>query len=156
MDPTETLEIIREIVATYDSPIAEDADAFQLAEKFRALDRWLSEGGFPPDAWLGKPSCLGRMRELELRAYRLRRALLEAGVPENLVRAIELGSTEQEAQSGAAYAAIGEKLNELIGKSNAMGEVVAKLRSDLDRLWTLSDVTPEASDDANLREHTGR
>jgi hypothetical protein len=49
--------------------------ASEMVEAFDALDGWLAV----------------RTIDLERRAYRLRSALREAGVPENLVRAIELG-----------------------------------------------------------------
>jgi hypothetical protein len=53
MDPNETLKSIRDLAAEilrndgYDR-VAGD----RLAEEVTALDKWLSTGGFLPDAWL--------------------------------------------------------------------------------------------------------
>lgn len=71
--------------------------ASEMVEGFDAMDGWLTEEGFAPESWP-----LRSRRDLlamEQRAFRLRNALLEAGVSENLVRAVELGGTEQEARA---------------------------------------------------------
>lgn len=65
--------------------------ADEMTEGFAALNAMLRRGGFPPAAWSSATERERRALELEHRCYRLRSALLEAGVPENLVRAVELG-----------------------------------------------------------------
>lgn len=54
MDPNAALEAIRSMVS--DVLAGETGDAQytldELAETFRALDEWLSRGGFKPAAWL--------------------------------------------------------------------------------------------------------
>lgn len=77
--------------------------ASEMVEYFDAMDGWLSKGGFAPDAWTRPQS---RTLDLEKRAYRLRNALLEAGVPENLVRAVELGGSEEEARRALVRGAL--------------------------------------------------
>lgn len=49
MDPDETLRWLRETFADGVEWDAETLDA--VAERFRALDGWLSKGGFLPTAW---------------------------------------------------------------------------------------------------------
>jgi hypothetical protein len=61
MDPNEALKNARSALAsarTLDATIVEPGasyaardDLWELADAFEALDGWLSEGGFPPDAW---------------------------------------------------------------------------------------------------------
>ena len=59
MDPNTTLEELRrrviDILAAFDDErgIA-TSDAAELAEAFRALDTWISNGGFLPAAWTGR------------------------------------------------------------------------------------------------------
>lgn len=66
--------------------------ASKMVEGFDTLDDWLVRGGVRPDSWTRHlPPVERRTVAMERRAYRLRAALREAGVPENLVRAIELG-----------------------------------------------------------------
>ena len=43
MDPTETLNLIREAITKHDTEAAVD--------HFRDLDNWLSKGGLWPDQW---------------------------------------------------------------------------------------------------------
>jgi len=54
MDPNETLRTMREAIARYDNAIklvdADDA-ASDVLDAARALDEWLSHGGFLPKAW---------------------------------------------------------------------------------------------------------
>ena len=54
MDPDETLRNARQADEDYretdDAETANDASE-RLAEAFRALDDWLSKGGFPPADW---------------------------------------------------------------------------------------------------------
>lgn len=103
MDVNETVANMRTLAADMHAwqDGAEDPDepgeyyriASEMVEGFDALDTWLSKGDFPPGDWIA-PNAV-RTLDLEKRAYRLRCALLEAGVPENLVRAVELGGEEQ-------------------------------------------------------------
>jgi hypothetical protein len=58
--------------------------ASEQSDCFAALHDWIIRGG-----------CLAPV-DMERRAYRLRSALRDAGVPENLVRAIELEDVQQE------------------------------------------------------------
>ena len=103
MDPEETLAELRRIAATYDEPSIEDRDAYRMAELFRGMDEWLSKGGFLPRAWghwwqRGVTMPIShQLEEIRLRVKRLRNALKEAGVAENLVRAVELGGEEPRA-----------------------------------------------------------
>lgn len=53
MDPEVALHELRELAAKIMSFEGEAYDAHMLAEKFDALDNWLSEGGFAPAAWRG-------------------------------------------------------------------------------------------------------
>ena len=54
MDPDETLKALREQAAelALDSDYADPNDVQEMVEKFRALDAWLSNGGFRPAAWV--------------------------------------------------------------------------------------------------------
>lgn len=57
MDPNATLQEIRDLIAAIQGePMADDIDekASDLAELFQALDWWLSDGGFVPNAWRKK------------------------------------------------------------------------------------------------------
>lgn len=59
MDPNETLARIRQLIDTEfrdveNSPAVSRPRLAELTEHFRALDDWLSRGGFPPEAW-GRP-----------------------------------------------------------------------------------------------------
>lgn len=52
MDPNEALRVLREWAGNEDpadQPPTIDADA---VDAFRALDQWLSRGGFLPSAWV--------------------------------------------------------------------------------------------------------
>jgi hypothetical protein len=54
VDPNTALTEIRDLIArtyTADGPAAEDT-CRRLYELVEALDGWLSQGGFPPDAWV--------------------------------------------------------------------------------------------------------
>lgn len=51
MDPTQCLADIRELVN--ESPEVDDIDA--LPEKVKALDEWMTKGGFPPQQWRRLP-----------------------------------------------------------------------------------------------------
>lgn len=51
MDPNATLEDIQSILAYEESNPLELHHYEELAERIRALDEWLSAGGFLPDAW---------------------------------------------------------------------------------------------------------
>lgn len=54
MDPNETLRRIRELVRAIQHGEAADGDApTDLADAVQDLDGWLTQGGFPPDAWAG-------------------------------------------------------------------------------------------------------
>lgn len=46
MDPNATLAKIRELMVS-----GEQKDFFNLAWAIEDLDKWLSSGGFPPEAW---------------------------------------------------------------------------------------------------------
>jgi hypothetical protein len=53
VDPNTTLADIRDLIAqtyTADGPAAEDS-CRRVCELVEALDGWLSQGGFLPDAW---------------------------------------------------------------------------------------------------------
>lgn len=50
MDPNEALKQAREAVARLKRGNEID-DAIDLAEAFEALDMWLTNGGFLPEAW---------------------------------------------------------------------------------------------------------
>ena len=53
MDPNTALAEIRDLIAktyTADGPAAEDS-CRRLYDVVEALDEWLSQGGFLPDAW---------------------------------------------------------------------------------------------------------
>lgn len=52
MDPNETLRIIRQELESAESD-AHEVDVDRLVEHVRALDEWLSSGGFLPKAWDG-------------------------------------------------------------------------------------------------------
>lgn len=53
MDPNEVLRLLRELTETADADeYAANQLYVEVAEKFRALDEWMSKGGFLPDAWL--------------------------------------------------------------------------------------------------------
>lgn len=52
MDPNEALKEIRELCLT-DEPSPDDAA--RLVELWRALDGWMSSGGFTPQAWQRGP-----------------------------------------------------------------------------------------------------
>lgn len=49
MDPNQTLAEIRKILATL--TVGDTQRLAELADKIEDLDEWLSDGGFPPDAW---------------------------------------------------------------------------------------------------------
>ena len=53
MDPNATLTTIRKLVAQfeYGGEGLEPDDIIDLTEAVDALDKWLSKGGFPPEAW---------------------------------------------------------------------------------------------------------
>jgi hypothetical protein len=54
MDPNETLRELREAVSDYRDPMRRSGVEYAAAtvvEKFAALDAWLTQGGFLPDAW---------------------------------------------------------------------------------------------------------
>jgi hypothetical protein len=55
MDPNAVLADIRKRIATLETEPhwCMDGEAHALAEDFAALDQWLSNGGFTPDAWKG-------------------------------------------------------------------------------------------------------
>ena len=104
MDVNETLARLRAGVAeALQESGAKRGDLVdELAEDFDNLDNWMCKGGFRPDPWY---HATPRTLELEKRAYRLRCALREAGVQENLIRAVELGEappirTEEERRQG--------------------------------------------------------
>jgi hypothetical protein len=76
--------------------------ASEQSDCFAALHDWIIRGGFLPAEWsrwwqraVTPPPGLAPV-DMERRAYRLRSALRDAGVPENLVRAIELEDVQQE------------------------------------------------------------
>ena len=48
MDPEANLKELRELCGA--DPIDSD-DAERIAELFRALDGWMSNGGFTPESW---------------------------------------------------------------------------------------------------------
>lgn len=54
MDPNAALRRIRESIADMDSTQDDDElyYAFTALEHFRALDEWLSKGGFKPNEWV--------------------------------------------------------------------------------------------------------
>lgn len=49
MDPNATLENIRSLIEEYDQDAP--VDVSELIEYVRALDEWLSKGGFLPAPW---------------------------------------------------------------------------------------------------------
>lgn len=54
MDPNQTLHDLRTALVDYRAATsvgASDAAADRLADRAEALDTWLTNGGFPPDAW---------------------------------------------------------------------------------------------------------
>lgn len=54
MDPNETLDEIRDLVARMNGGLyapAMLAASAEVAEKFAALDEWMSNGGFLPRDW---------------------------------------------------------------------------------------------------------
>jgi hypothetical protein len=52
MDPNAALANLREMVAESDAGDVDPADtAWEFQEQFKALDEWLSKGGFKPAAW---------------------------------------------------------------------------------------------------------
>lgn len=56
MDPNETLKRIRTLIAALEAGARDpDGEACELAEAWRALDGWLSKGGFLPAAWAPGP-----------------------------------------------------------------------------------------------------
>ncbi len=50
MDPNETLRLLRDDIKSWNVD-RDSADADLMAERFIALDEWLSEGGFLPTEW---------------------------------------------------------------------------------------------------------
>jgi len=54
MDPNEALRAAREAVDRFLYRHSPEA-AEELAERFVALDDWLTSGGFPPTDWQPKP-----------------------------------------------------------------------------------------------------
>lgn len=48
MDPNVTLNEIRELLSEY---AIDDIDISDVADRFNALDAWLSSGGFLPKSW---------------------------------------------------------------------------------------------------------
>lgn len=62
MDPNENLRLQRDIVADLLAGKGIDQNlAVDLAELTRAMDEWLSKGGFLPDDWRPRP--LERLEE---------------------------------------------------------------------------------------------
>lgn len=56
MDPNETLRQLRNAVRYFERPqserlLTDDELLDEITERFRALDEWLSKGGFKPEAW---------------------------------------------------------------------------------------------------------
>lgn len=54
MDPNAALADLRAALKVYDEAISKkvaDEAAEQIVEAARALDEWLSKGGFAPEAW---------------------------------------------------------------------------------------------------------
>lgn len=51
MDPDEALRLAREAAHCLDDDVPDDGNVRQLIDSFRALDEWLSQGGFLPAAW---------------------------------------------------------------------------------------------------------
>lgn len=51
MDPNITLHELRELVALFLAGEGDGTAGQEMAEKFDALDGWMSKGGFAPDAW---------------------------------------------------------------------------------------------------------
>jgi hypothetical protein len=54
MDPNETLRLLRLTISQAlvdEDPGVQTAHLGEIAEYFRALDEWLSRGGFAPKAW---------------------------------------------------------------------------------------------------------
>lgn len=55
MDPNETLRLLREAITglfAVDTDNASYDPAVEIAERFQALDEWLSKGGFLPTDWV--------------------------------------------------------------------------------------------------------
>ena len=50
MDPNTTLHELRELVARVQGGLGR-VEPEEFAERFDALDGWMSKGGFVPDAW---------------------------------------------------------------------------------------------------------
>lgn len=55
MDPNQVLESIRRVLGRYAEGTEDGHTEEDLVVAARALDEWLSKGGFLPEAW-----CLGR------------------------------------------------------------------------------------------------
>jgi hypothetical protein len=51
MDPNANLAEQRRITARFNEGLQEDGDAERLSDLVQALDEWMSNGGFPPEAW---------------------------------------------------------------------------------------------------------
>ncbi|MGI8310688.1 hypothetical protein [Saccharopolyspora hattusasensis] len=55
MDPNKTLEQLRTVVREYRQETTDPAGHLELADElvghFENLDKWLSRGGFLPEAW---------------------------------------------------------------------------------------------------------
>lgn len=75
--------------------------ASEMTQAFLDLHGALSRGAFLPKPWAYWQRAVTvplSLEQLEKRTARLRAALLEAGVPKNLVRAVELGGEEPRAE----------------------------------------------------------
>jgi hypothetical protein len=51
MDPNACLTEIRAAIAALEGPDADLYDVQELVDKFRALDEWMTRGGFAPEGW---------------------------------------------------------------------------------------------------------
>jgi hypothetical protein len=51
MDPSETLQEIRELLLAHRTGNGYKGTLEEVAERVEALDDWLSKGGYPPDEW---------------------------------------------------------------------------------------------------------
>lgn len=55
MDPNETLAKIRQAIADFNEPDTDSVEYLgavdELIDSFKALDEWIRNGGFLPDAW---------------------------------------------------------------------------------------------------------
>jgi hypothetical protein len=51
MDPSETLQEIRELLIAHRKSNGYKGTLEEVAERVEALDDWLSKGGYPPDEW---------------------------------------------------------------------------------------------------------